>query len=80
MEAVTTSVIEAVEKALEDIRPFLHGDGGDISLVEVTPDMVVKVKLHGNCKECSMKLMTMRAGIMENLRKAVPGLKDVVEV
>ena len=42
--------------------------------------MVVRVKLHGNCKECSMKLMTMRAGIMETLRRVVPGVKDVVEV
>ncbi|MCG9909965.1 MAG: NifU family protein [Flavobacteriales bacterium] len=73
-------LIQSIEKALDEIRPFLNNDGGDISLVEVTPDMVVRVKLHGNCKECSMKLMTMRAGIMETLKKSVPGVKDVVEV
>jgi Fe-S cluster biogenesis protein NfuA len=77
---ITTTIRESVEKALDDIRPFLHGDGGDISLVDITPDMVVQVKLHGNCKACSMKLMTMRAGIMETLRKVVPEIKDVVEV
>ena len=76
---ITTTIREAVEKALDDIRPFLHGDGGDISLVEITPDMVVQVKLHGNCQACSMKLMTMRAGILETLRKVVPEIKDVVE-
>lgn len=76
----TTTIRESVEHALDEIRPFLNGDGGDISLVDITPDMVVRVKLHGNCKECSMKLMTMRAGIMETLRKAVPSVKDVVEV
>ena len=77
---ITTTIREAVEKALDDIRPFLHGDGGDISLVDITPDVIVQVKLHGNCKACSMKLMTMRAGILETLRKSVPEVKDVVEV
>lgn len=77
---ITTSIRELVEHALDEIRPFLHSDGGDISLVDITPDMVVRVKLHGNCKACSMKLMTMRAGIMETLKKAVPDVKDVVEV
>lgn len=77
---ITTSIRESVEQALDEIRPFLNSDGGDITLVEITPDMTVRVKLHGNCRECSMKLMTMRAGIMETLRKAVPSVKDVVEV
>lgn len=77
---ITTSIQESVERALDEIRPFLHGDGGDISLVDITPDFVVRVKLHGNCKACSMKLMTMRAGILETLRKAVPNVKDVVEI
>lgn len=77
---ITDTIRESVEQALDEIRPFLNGDGGDITLVEITPDMVVRVKLHGNCKECSMKLMTMRAGIMETLRRVVPGVKDVVEV
>lgn len=74
------SLNESVEAALDEIRPFLNNDGGDISLVEITPDMVVHIKLHGACKDCSMKMMTMRAGIVETLRKAVPGVKDVVEV
>jgi len=76
----TLSIQETIEKALEEIRPFLNSDGGDITLVEVSDDMTVKVKLHGNCKECSMKLMTMRAGILETLRKSLPNVKDVVEV
>jgi Fe-S cluster biogenesis protein NfuA len=79
MQEISSSVKAAVEKALEDIRPFLNNDGGDITLVDITPDWVVRVRLHGSCRECSMKLMTMRAGILEAVRKSIPEVKDVQE-
>jgi Fe-S cluster biogenesis protein NfuA len=74
-----SSIKSVVEKALEEIRPFLNNDGGDITLVDITPDMVVRVELHGYCKDCGMKMMTMRAGILEAVRKSIPEIKDVVE-
>lgn len=77
---ITTEIRQSVELALSEIRPFLQNDGGDITLVEITEDHVVKVKLHGTCNTCSMKPMTMRAGVLETIRKALPEIKEVVEV
>lgn len=77
---INEEIRKSVELALEEIRPFLQNDGGDISLIEITDDHVVKVKLHGTCNTCSMKPMTMRAGVLETIRKALPEIKEVVEV
>lgn len=77
---ISAEIRKSVELALDEIRPFLQNDGGDISLVEITDDHVVKVTLHGACNTCSMKPMTMRAGVLETLRKALPEIKEVVEV
>jgi Fe-S cluster biogenesis protein NfuA len=78
-----TSKIEiesAVNDALASVRSYLHQDGGDVSLVEVSDDLVVKIRLHGNCKDCSMKIMTMKAGIVESIKRTVPQVKEVIEV
>ena len=64
--------ITKIEQALEQVRPFLKADGGDISLVEVTEDNVVRVKLHGACQGCSISHMTMKAGVEEASKNAVP--------
>jgi Fe-S cluster biogenesis protein NfuA len=80
MEGERSLHTEAVEKVLEQLRPYFHKDGGDITLEEISEDLVVKVKLHGSCRDCSMKIMTMRAGVTESIRKAIPEIKDVVEV
>lgn len=64
-------------QALAQIRPFLEKDGGDISLVEITPDMVAKVKLHGACETCSMSSMTLRAGVEENIKTLAPEIVRV---
>lgn len=78
MEVVTNnSLDERIQSALTQIRPFLNADGGDISLVEVTPEMVVKVKLHGACSSCSMSAMTMKAGVEESIKKMAPEIKSV---
>ncbi len=71
---------ERVEAALEKVRPVLQADGGNVKLVEVTPDGIVKVKLTGACYGCPMSQMTLKMGIGRMLKKEVPEVKDVVEV
>jgi len=69
-----------VEEALQQIRPYLEADGGNVSLIEITADMVVKLELLGACKSCSMSMMTMKAGIEETIKRAVPEIKEVEEI
>ena len=73
-------MIEDVKKVLETIRPALQADGGDVELVEVTDDGVVKVKLVGACGHCPMSTMTLKMGIEKTLMAKVPGVKEVVSV
>jgi len=69
-----------VEKALSRIRPALQAHGGDVELVEVTDEGVVKVRLIGTCSGCPMSTMTLEMGITEELKKKVPGVKEVKAV
>jgi Fe-S cluster biogenesis protein NfuA len=69
-----------VEKVLEKIRPSLQADGGDIELVDVTSDGIVKVKLKGACGCCPMATMTLQQGVGRALKKEIPEIKDVVAV
>lgn len=71
---------EKVEAALEKIRPSLQADGGDVELVEVTDDGVVKVRLTGACGGCPMAQMTLKAGIEKVLKKEVSEVKMVEAV
>ena len=71
---------EKVQDAIDRIRPNLQADGGDVSLVEVTDDGVVKVKLLGACHGCPMSQMTLKMGIQKFLQKEVPGVKEVISV
>jgi len=71
---------EKVETALGKIRPSLQADGGDVELVEVTGDGLVKVKLTGACAGCPMSQMTLKMGIEKVLKEEVPELKEVVAV
>ena len=71
---------EKVEATLGKIRPSLNSDGGDVELVEVTPDGVVKVKLTGACGGCPMSQMTLKMGIERTLKQDVPEVKEVVGV
>ena len=75
-----TEITEKVNLALDQIRPFLIDDGGDIELIEVTDDLTVKVKLLGACKDCSMSKMTLKGGVEETIKKVVPELKGVVAI
>ncbi|MDH7604519.1 MAG: NifU family protein [Melioribacter sp.] len=71
---------EKVEKALETIRPYLKADGGDVELVNVTPEGIVEVKLTGACIDCPMSQMTLRAGVERALIREVPGIRRVEAV
>ena len=71
---------DTVEKALSKIRPYLQADGGDVELVEVTEEGVVKVKLKGACGSCPMAQMTLKLGIEKYLKREVPEVTEVIAV
>jgi Fe-S cluster biogenesis protein NfuA len=71
------SLLEQVEAALDTIRPYLLADGGNVSVEEITPDNVVKLKLLGSCGSCPMSIMTLKAGIEEAIKKAVPEITAI---
>jgi len=75
-----SKLFEKIEIALADIRPYLKSDGGDISLVEVTSEMVAIVKLHGACETCNVNQMTLRAGVEQSIKKYAPEIKQVVNI
>lgn len=69
-----------VQRALDELRPFLAADGGDISLEEITSDGVARVRLHGACTNCTMSPMTMKAGVEEAIKRAAPEIRAVEAV
>ncbi|MCL2144070.1 MAG: NifU family protein [Endomicrobia bacterium] len=71
---------ERVEIALETVRPHLQADGGDVELVDVTEDGIVKVKLTGACGSCPMAAMTLQYGVTNAIKQAVPEIKEVLSV
>ncbi|EAY25251.1 NifU family protein [Microscilla marina] len=73
----TIDMIERVDNALDTIRPYLKTDGGDVKVLEVSEDGVVKLELMGSCGSCPMSAMTLKAGIEESIRKAVPEITAV---
>lgn len=74
------SMKEKVEAALEKIRPVLQNDGGNVELVEVTDDGIVKVRLQGSCHGCPMSQMTLKHGIERVILKEIPEVKGVEAV
>ena len=74
------NIINKIEEALKKIRPYLEADGGDISLVEITEDMVVKVKLMGACSSCNVSMMTLKNGVEVAIKNALPEVKEVIDV
>ena len=74
------NIINKIEEALTQVRPYLESDGGDIRLVEVTDDYVVKVKLLGACSDCKVSIMTLKAGVEQAIKKVLPEVKEVVDV
>ncbi|HWS59357.1 MAG TPA: NifU family protein [Flavobacterium sp.] len=69
-----------VEKALEEIRPFLNSDGGDISLVSIEDGKHVTVKFEGACLGCSVNQMTLKAGVETTIKKYAPQIETVINV
>ncbi len=72
--------IGKIEKALEEIRPFLNSDGGDISFIELKEDGTAVVKLHGACTGCSVNQMTLKSGVEMTVKKHAPEVLRVQEV
>ena len=66
-----------IESALDQIRPYLEADGGNVKVLEVTDDMVLKLELLGACGSCPMSTMTLKAGVEQSVLKAVPEIKAV---
>lgn len=73
-------VMGLVKEALESIRPYLQADGGDITIVELTDDWVVKVQLEGACDGCPMSMQTMKNGVEMVVKTKVPFIKEVIAV
>ena len=73
-------MIEEVKEILEQIRPALQADGGDIEFVELTEDGIVKVRLKGACGCCPMSTMTLKMGVERTLKEKLPAVKEVVAV
>ncbi|MFD3408929.1 MULTISPECIES: NifU family protein [Aquirufa] len=69
-----------IQTALDSIRPYLVADGGNVEIVEITPENVLKLALTGNCQSCNMSAMTFRAGVEEAIRRDVPEIIAVEEV
>jgi Fe-S cluster biogenesis protein NfuA len=69
---------DKVQKAIDTVRPSLQADGGDVELIDVTPEGVVKVKLTGACHGCPMSQMTLKMGIEKVIKKQVPEIKEVI--
>jgi Fe-S cluster biogenesis protein NfuA len=74
---VQMSLLERVEAALDTIRPYLLTDGGNVSVEEITPENIVRLKLLGSCGSCPMSIMTLKAGIEEAIKKAVPEVAGI---
>ena len=71
---------EKIELTLESVRPYLKADGGDVEFIDVNKDMVVKLRLLGTCSTCNMSRFTMKAGIEDSLKKAIPAITSVIAV
>ena len=69
-----------VNESLDQLRPFLVADGGDMELIEITQEGVAKVRLLGACSDCSMSMMTLKAGLEEAVKKVAPEIKSVEAV
>ncbi|MBN1548499.1 MAG: NifU family protein [Syntrophaceae bacterium] len=69
---------EKVQQVIDQIRPSLQADGGDVELVDISADGVVKVRLTGACHGCPMSQMTLKMGIEKYLKKQIPEVKEVI--
>ena len=76
----TLTLHDKIEAALEEIRPFLQNDGGDIKLLSVENEKIVKVQLQGACVGCSVNQMTLKSGVEMTIKKHAPQIEQVINV
>lgn len=74
------SLLKRVEESLDQVRPYLKVDGGNIEVVEITEDNILKVRLLGACENCNMSYTTMKAGIEETIKKSIPEIKEIIAI
>lgn len=79
-QQISIEMKNEIQKALNNIRPYLQADDGDVELVEVTEDCIVKVRLLGACEICPLSIMTLRAGIERAIMREVPAVKRIEAV
>lgn len=77
---MTSELKERIESALDSIRPYMEADGGNVKVLELTSDHTLKLELTGTCGSCPMSMMTMKAGVEEAIKKAVPEVLKVEAV
>ena len=80
MIAETNILIEKIEASLDTMRPYLKDDGGNVEVVGINDEMIVEVRLVGACSTCPQSYMTMKAGIEDAVKRAVPEIKGVVAI
>jgi Fe-S cluster biogenesis protein NfuA len=76
-DILKNDIIKKIRSAIETVRPYLKADGGDVELVDITDDYIVKVRLTGACEGCPFSVMTLKAGIEQAIRKNVPEIKEL---
>ena len=76
----TTTLYDAVDKALDEIRPYIHSHAGDVNIVDVSDAGVVKLQMVGTCHGCPMSMLTLRLGIERILIEKVPGVTEVISI
>lgn len=72
--------VEKITTVINQLKPYLQADGGDITLKEITDDLIVKVQLTGACGSCPYKIHTLKNGVEQALRREIPEIKDVVSI
>lgn len=79
MESVIANqeLYDRIEKSLDSIRPYLEADGGNVRIIDITSDMIVKLELLGACGFCPMSTMTLKAGVEESIKRAAPEIREV---
>ena len=73
-------LMQKIHLAIESVRPYLKADGGDVELIDLTEDLIVKVRLTGACDGCPFSMMTLQAGIEQAIRRNVPEIKELLAV
>jgi Fe-S cluster biogenesis protein NfuA len=76
-ETKNEEIIRRIELSLDNIRPYLEADGGNVRVLEITQDNVVRLEFLGNCSNCAMSTMTFKAGVEEAIRRSVPEIRSI---